>query len=261
MKIQGRISKLFSKKKETSCIDLWVENEIELAIKKEVKSSGHESECVRMCYDSAKEAYLALLGKGHSGLSISFTKFILNRLIDRKPLTSITEDDFNGVSCSDLSESFMAKNGYSALYQCPRYSSLFKKIGLDGKTSYSDNQRVETIDRNLASCHCGSITKMIDDMFPISLPYWPANKYKVYTAEFTYNKDSNSVSIDSGIYNAMYVGFIVTPDQKVIRVDKFEFEDEVTDFDKELLKESLRAELVNNGLMPVSLDLNDFRKA
>ena len=39
------------------------------------------------CYESALKAFESLCEDGHSGMSIGFTKQILNRLIDGKPLT------------------------------------------------------------------------------------------------------------------------------------------------------------------------------
>lgn len=76
----------------------WAKNEIAIASKRE-RGNKPENEwdygCA--CYDSALKAFESLLGDGHCGTSISFTKNILNRLIDRKPLTPIedTEDMWN----------------------------------------------------------------------------------------------------------------------------------------------------------------------
>lgn len=70
----------------------WAKNEIAIASKRE-RGNKPENEwdygCA--CYNSALKAFESLLGDGHSGTSISFTKNILNRLIDRKPLTPIED--------------------------------------------------------------------------------------------------------------------------------------------------------------------------
>lgn len=62
----------------------WAKNEIAIASKRE-RGNKPENEwdygCA--CYDSALKAFESLLGDGHGGTSISFTKNILNRLIDR----------------------------------------------------------------------------------------------------------------------------------------------------------------------------------
>lgn len=230
--------------------DIWVDHEIELALKKELTGRNPEDEYVKSCYESAKEAYQALRGVGHSGMSISLTKFILNRLIDRKPLTAITESDFEGLEPLDWQEWFLEKNNLSAIYQCPRYSSLFKHVYKDGSIGYKDNNRVETVDRNGATCISGTICNMVEKMFPLELPYWPANPYRVYTAEFTYSPDSKEVTIDPGIYNAMYISYLVTPEGKKVTLDTWYFEEdfETNSILLEEIKTKLKAALISNGL-------------
>lgn len=75
----------------------WAENEVKLACERERKVSGTpegEWDYGCACYESALKAFKSLVKDGHSGMSIGFTKHILNRLIDRKPLSPIedTED-------------------------------------------------------------------------------------------------------------------------------------------------------------------------
>lgn len=62
------------------------------------------------------------------------TKYILNRLIDGKPLTSIedTEDVWSDIT--DLS----GYRGEIVNYQCKRMSSLFKYVYSDGTVKYHD---------------------------------------------------------------------------------------------------------------------------
>ena len=73
----------------------WAKKEIEIAKKRE-KEDDQEGvfNYGAMCYASALRAFESLAKDGHSGISIGFTKQILNRLIDGKPLTPIedTED-------------------------------------------------------------------------------------------------------------------------------------------------------------------------
>lgn len=72
----------------------WAKNEVAIASKRE-RGDKPEGEwdygCA--CYDSAMRAFESLLGDGHSGMSIGFTKNILNRLIDGKPLTPIEDTE------------------------------------------------------------------------------------------------------------------------------------------------------------------------
>ena len=75
----------------------WAENECRLACKKENPDYNFDSDdfdygCC--CYKSALKAYKLLLEDEHSGASWSFTKRILERLMNSQPLTPITDADF-----------------------------------------------------------------------------------------------------------------------------------------------------------------------
>lgn len=238
---------MFSKKKRRSPASIWAEEEVKKAL---AETPDENKKYLKLIYESALEAYNVLLEEGHSGLSISLTLQVLSHLIERKPLTSITEKDFEGVTPLDRSEVFLSKRGFKEVYQCPRYSSLFKEVYLDGSVSYSDNNRVETIDRFGAACHCGRITKMVDREFPITLPYSPGKPYKVYTIEFTYDRDKDLVTIDPGVYNSMYISHIVTPKGETITLKEWWFEEGVPENDITLssIEEKLMEALKDSGL-------------
>ncbi len=110
----------------------WAEKEIELACKHAAKTGRKEGEFEykRACYKSALKAYNSLMEDGHSEASIQFTKDILNRLIDGKPIIQIEDTDdiwLNGVNFGDY-----------VSYQCSRMSSLFKKVYNDEHVEYED---------------------------------------------------------------------------------------------------------------------------
>jgi hypothetical protein len=203
--------------------DQWVENEIKLALEKESTGNPIDDQLMKLCYDSASKAY-SVIKEGQSGMSMSLTKFILNRLIDRKPLTTITEKDFEGLEPLDWQDWYLNKKGLKEIYQCPRCASLFKHVYLDGRIKYVDNDRVETIDRNGASCLSSIGTEAVDNLRPLVLPYYPGRPYKVYTAEFTYDPDNGNISIDPGIYNSIYLSHVITSDGKKISLKEWYFE-------------------------------------
>lgn len=123
---------------EKSNMELWAEREVEIACKHEApdrKPGEWDYGCA--CYESALKAFQSLCEDGHSGFSISMTKFILNRLIEGKPLTSIedTEDAWSDIS--DRS----GLRGEIANYQSRRMSSLFKYVYADGSVKYRDVNR------------------------------------------------------------------------------------------------------------------------
>lgn len=189
-----------SEKKET-----WAEREVRLAIERECKaaenSSDNDGDCCAgyaiSCYNSALKAYNSLMEDDHSGMSISITKNILNRLIERKPLTPIedTDDVWN--------------DGYSygeeddvTHYQCKRMSALFKVVYPDGTVKYSDVDRVvcyEEGDEHRVPFRNGFISSLINEMYPITMPYTADTKYEVRIMKLLTdrkNGDFDTISVE-----------------------------------------------------------------
>lgn len=105
-----------------SKMELWAENEIEIVCQRE-KQNSKDGDWVYdwACYESALKAFRSLLEDGHSGASVIFTKVILNRLIDGKPLSPIEDTPDicdNGVNI-----------GGRTVYHCKRMVTDNKNIG------------------------------------------------------------------------------------------------------------------------------------
>ena len=160
----------------------WAKREVEIACKKE-NSERKEGEfdygCA--CYESALKAFESLCGDGHSGFSIKMTQSILNRLIDRKPLTPIedTPDIWNLNQMSSIGKEF-------EVYQCKRMSTLFKYVYQDGTIKYSNDDCCYCVDINNPNNTYwnGMVHKIIDEMIPIKMPYMPGKPIKVYCEDF-----------------------------------------------------------------------------
>lgn len=149
----------------------WAKREVEIASKRERGDKPeNEWDYGVACYEGALEAFEVLCNQGHSGMSIGFTKNILNRLIDGKPLTPIedTEDVWNDVS----------RYGGGLHYQCKRMSSLFKDVAEDGTVTYSDIHRCYCVSKDYpnVSWHNGFVYKIYSEMYPLTMPYMPNNK-------------------------------------------------------------------------------------
>ena len=187
----------------------WAEREVQIACKRENpdrKEGEWDYGCA--CYDSALKAFNSLMEDGHSGMSMGFTKQILNRLIDGKPLTPIedTEDVWN--------ECLRDNRGYTT-YQCKRMSSLFKDVYPDGSVKYSDTDRVIVIDIDNDSTWSNSfIRDMVDEMYPITMPYSGGDPYKVYIQDCLYDPKN-------GDYDTRAILHIKTPNNKIIRVNRY----------------------------------------
>lgn len=195
--------------------DDWAAREIALACQSEREASEGTDDWDYgvACYESALRAYRSLMQDGHSGFSIGITKGILNRLIDGRCLTPIedTPDVWNDISTE------MGEKGPIKEYQCKRMSSLFKKVSSDGTITYSDIDRAHavSVDEPNIAYQSGFVTRLIDKIFPITMPYFPAaRKFKVIREEFL-------VDPKMGDYDTVAYLEIITPDGKHIALNRY----------------------------------------
>ena len=162
----------------------WAKREVEIACKKE-RDNAKEDEfnygCA--CYESALKAFESLLEDEHSGFSIKITQSILNRLLNRQPLTSIEDTDDIWI------DSICSVKGVKT-YQCKRMNSLFKDVYPDGTIKYQDinGSYCINISNPTVSYSSSLVRDIIDKMFPITMPYMPGNPIKVYCEDFLTDK-------------------------------------------------------------------------
>lgn len=209
------IKKIFSKP-EPSGMQTWAEREVELACKRERAASEGDGDdmwdygCA--CYESALRAFQSLIKDGHSGMSIVFTKEILNRLIDNKPLTPIEDTDDIWNNISDIS----GLEGEEVNYQCKRMSSLFKYVYSDGKIKYRDVNAYIGVDiQDNSTFHSGLIDNFMNKLSPITMPYAPPTKpTKVYCQDFLTDKKNGDFDTRAFLY-------AIKPDGERIDIDKF----------------------------------------
>lgn len=202
---------------EEFSLDAWAENEIRLACQRE-REDGETCgwDYGVACYQSALKAFYSLLEDGHSGMSICFTKNILDRLIDGKPLSPIEDDDKCWTDVT-LSMGVSTSDPYLRVYQCVRYSSLLKYIKKDGSSEYDDykySRCVNVHNRNLVY-HSGFVSEIINHMFPITFPYFPAKPIDVYCDDFLANKYSDDDFDTVGIFYA------VKPDGTRVNINRY----------------------------------------
>ena len=207
----------------------WAANEIKIACKRENPNwDGKSFDYGCACYQSALKAYNSLCDDDHSGFSFNLTKNILIKLMNNLPLTSITEDDFKNVE-NYINEKALKKEGIKSIKQCPRMSSLFRTETIDGKIYYNDVDRSYSINiHDKYDTFTGFPCKIIDKLFPITLPYGGnVNKYKIYVEQFLSNKDN-------GDFDTIGILYCITPDNKKIEINKYytEKDNEFIEIDK-----------------------------
>lgn len=167
-------------KREKSNMELWAEEEIRIACKRERGNAPeNEWDYSVACYKSALKAFRSLIEDHHSGGSISLTLNILNKLVRNKPLTPIEDTDDIWDIC------IYPYNTDYTVYQCKRMSSLFKHVYKDGHIVYVDVDRFECVhvnDPNIA-WHNGHVDKIVGEILPVTMPYVP-HTYTVTCEEF-----------------------------------------------------------------------------
>lgn len=186
----------------------WAKKEVELACKRENpnrKDGKWDYGCA--CYESALKAYESLCGDGHSGMSWGFTKNILIRLMDGKPLTPIedTDDIWNEVDFGrEVKKS----------YQCKRKSALFKDVYEDGTVKYTDIDRCYGYNIEKGCVYSsGLIRKIIDEIYPITMPYMPERAWKVNCIDLLTDKKNGDFDT--------YAIFSIEKDNEVIEINRF----------------------------------------
>ena len=202
----------------------WAEREIEIACKKENPNwDGKSFDYGCACYQSALKAYKSLCEDGHSGSSFNLTKNILIRLMNDLPLKPITDEDFTNVE-PEIWENpkYLKENGLKSSLQCPRMFSLFREETLDGKITYTDVERTIMHDANGNGWYnSGVATQIVDEIFPIAMPYYPKiEKFKVYGETFYIVDGEDKTAENIGTYNLIKIYYIITPDGERIEVNR-----------------------------------------
>ena len=194
----------------------WAKEEVRIACKLEnpefVVGSG-EFDYGCSCYESALKAFESIAGDGHSGMSYSFTKQILIRLLERKPLMPI--EDTPDV-WSDLREYGGVDDGEKH-YQCKRMSSLFKYEHPNGRIEYRDVDRVYGKDISDPDSRYSSrlTSDVVNDLFPITMPYIPEDSPYIVMTE-TFLSD-----INNGDYDTKGLVELITPDKEHIPLNEW----------------------------------------
>ena len=204
----------------------WAENECRIACKRENPDydfNSNEFDYGCGCYKSALKAYNSLLEDGHSGMSFGFTKNILIRLMEGKPLTAITDDDFFSVERGTEeypaeSDEWLESQGLKSDLQCPRMSSLFRRETLDGKIKYHDVNRAYYVNADNEDDTYYSNTYFLDELIPITMPYYPPVKpYKIYERTFLFDKNN-------GDFDTRGILYMITPDGEKIDLNIYKAE-------------------------------------
>lgn len=173
---------------ETNTLKNWALKEIDLAKNLE----GDENEY----YNAAYLAFCDFLDRTEHLDKPGIAKMIFTQLLHKEPLTPIEDDEDNWVIVEGFDPAAGNDNPGWTIYQCKRRPTLFKKVTYDRKTGekdgvkFSDTGRYICIDINTEQMYTGGIgPAILDELFPISMPYSPLGKIKIFTEDFKCHED------------------------------------------------------------------------
>lgn len=168
----------------------WARNELELFDKAEKGKFEKES-------DVAYQTFRDFLNREEELNDIGLSASLLIKLLLEDPLTPIEDDEESWEQVMGCDTSPMDVEGWFSLYQCKRRGSLFKRVHYNPKTgleeiNYSDLERAVCVDIETGQSYQPTNLELcvLDDADPISMPYTPTDKIKIFVDRFRYYKDS-----------------------------------------------------------------------
>ena len=96
-------------------------------------------------------------------------------------------------------------------------SSLFKYVYADGTVKYRDVDRFcgINLDNPNVSYHSGLIDRVMEEKFPITMPYFPESKpFKVYCEDFL-------VDSKNGDYDTVGILYAIVPEGYKVEINRF----------------------------------------
>lgn len=217
----------------------WAEEEVKIACQRERN--------MVYCYESALKAFQSLLEEEHTPFSIGITKYILNRLLDRKPLSPIedTEDVWLNSNSSNEGND----------YQCKRVRSLFKHVNPDGSVKYMDvdRHRVIEVDNPDTYYVSGLVDLIMDELYPIQMPYFPEDKTFDFFCERFLSDRKN------GDFDTVGILYAIEPLGKRVEINRYfkESEDDFVEIEKDEYEERRQMHLKRKEIETSNKDIND----
>ena len=191
--------------------EAWVENEIKIFCSEFNRYPNEWKNDPKIKYiNKALRTCYILHGAAELGVNTESLIEAIDRLAKGKPLTPIVDVDdvwFDGIKDPDG----------SIKQCCKRMDTLYKIIYPNGLIRYIDTGRIVgvPIEYPNVQYYNGVVTRIIDEMFPIVMPYYPATEpYKVYTEDFL-------VDPKNGDFDTKGLFYVVTPTGERIEINRY----------------------------------------
>ena len=185
---------------KTTKMKEWARREVDLAKVWLNVEDQIVKEMVSEEYEAAYRSYCNFLDEYEKLENTKIIKTVFTQLLNEENLSPIvdSEDDWTLVEGFDPAAG-NDNPGYPgwSIYQCKRRTSMFKKVTYDLKTgevneiTFRDIDRAVCIDINKPDCmYTGGMGPLLlDEMMPITLPYSPCGKTRIFTEDFKYHEE------------------------------------------------------------------------
>lgn len=176
--------------------------------------------------DDAVALYKTVLSNRDQAARLPITRTLFDRIAQKKPLTAIEHSDFPSFATNST--------GHIPPVKCTRYDALVKIFDENThEVSYSDSRRINFHDQNKLSnpefthdnygiilhnraVRPSIVDKVVDGLYPITMPYYPDEVYDVFGRTVNFKQDDNCKHP-----NLVEISFIKTPTGQLVKVDRF----------------------------------------
>ena len=182
---------------KTTKMKEWARREVDLAKSWLNVEDETAKEMVSEEYEAAYRSYCNFLDEYEKLENTKIIKNVFMQLLHEENLSPIVESEDDWVLVEGFDPEAGNENSGFSIYQCKRRNSVFKKVTYDRKTgeeesiTFRDIDRAVCIDINKPDCmYTGGMGPLLlDEMMPITLPYSPCGKTRIFTEDFKYHEE------------------------------------------------------------------------
>lgn len=208
----------------------WARREVDLAKSWLNVEDEAAKEMVSEEYEAAYRSYCNFLDEYEKLENTKIIKTVFTQLLHEENLSPIVESEDDWVLVEGFDPAAGNENPGFTIYQCKRRNSVFKKVTYDRKTGEEEGVVFRDIDRAVCidinkpdTMYTGGMGPVVlDEMMPISLPYSPLGKIRIFTEDFKYYEENE------GDIDTVGVLYFRMPDGAVKEVKRYFKEDPKT---------------------------------
>lgn len=212
---------------KTTKMKEWARREVDLAKACLNAEDQTVKEMISEEYEAAYRSYCNFLDEYEKLENTEIIKTVFTQLFHEENLSPIVDSEDDWILVEGFDSVAGGDNPGWSIYQCKRRSSMFKKVVYDQKTGEVDEITFRDIDRavcidinNPDYMYTGGIGPLVlDEMMPVTLPYSPCGKIRIFTENFKYHEDQE------GDLDTVGVLYFRMPDGTLTEVKRYFKED------------------------------------